>query len=92
MENPAIKARNYLDARRGERVTLGELAAAVGVSRFHLQRRFKEAFGVEEFRFNASGDPAVIASKGASNDAPGIGPLALLGVLGIALLAMRRRS
>ncbi len=46
MENPAIKARNYLDARRGERVTLGELAAAVGVSRFHLQRRFKEAFGV----------------------------------------------
>src|SRR5881394_2495155 len=40
------KARSYLDARRGERVTLTELAGAVGASPFHLQRRFKEAFGV----------------------------------------------
>jgi AraC family transcriptional regulator of adaptative response/methylated-DNA-[protein]-cysteine methyltransferase len=40
------KARTYLDARRGERVTLEELACAVGASPFHLQRRFKEAFGV----------------------------------------------
>lgn len=40
------KARTYLDARRGERVTLEELADAVGASPFHLQRRFKEAFGV----------------------------------------------
>jgi AraC family transcriptional regulator of adaptative response/methylated-DNA-[protein]-cysteine methyltransferase len=40
------KAKAYLDSRRGERVTLGELAAAVGASPFHLQRRFKEAFGV----------------------------------------------
>src|ERR1044072_1833499 len=40
------KAKAYLDARRGERVTLGELASAVGASPFHLQRRFKEAFGV----------------------------------------------
>lgn len=40
------KAKSYLDARRGERVTLGELAGAVGASPFHLQRRFKEAFGV----------------------------------------------
>jgi AraC family transcriptional regulator of adaptative response/methylated-DNA-[protein]-cysteine methyltransferase len=40
------KAKAYLDARRGERVTLGELAGAVGASPFHLQRRFKEAFGV----------------------------------------------
>jgi AraC family transcriptional regulator of adaptative response/methylated-DNA-[protein]-cysteine methyltransferase len=40
------KARAYLDARRGERVTLEELAGAVGASPFHLQRRFKEAFGV----------------------------------------------
>lgn len=46
MENPAIKAKDYLDERRGERVTLGELASAVGVSPFHLQRRFKQAFGV----------------------------------------------
>ncbi len=40
------KARHYLDARQGERVTLEELAGAVGASPFHLQRRFKEAFGV----------------------------------------------
>src|SRR5207248_6588008 len=40
------KAKAYLDARRGERVTLSELARAVGASPFHLQRRFKEAFGV----------------------------------------------
>jgi len=35
------KAKAYLDAMRGERVTLGELASAVGASPFHLQRRFK---------------------------------------------------
>jgi len=40
------RARTYLDQRRGERVTLEELSQAVGVSPFHLQRRFKEAFGV----------------------------------------------
>src|SRR4030095_16708183 len=40
------KAKAYLDAPRGERVTLGDLASAVGTSPFHLQRRFKEAFGV----------------------------------------------
>ena len=46
MEAIIGKAKAYLDGRRGERVTLGELAAAVGASPFHLQRRFKEAFGV----------------------------------------------
>jgi AraC family transcriptional regulator of adaptative response/methylated-DNA-[protein]-cysteine methyltransferase len=40
------KAKSYLDSRRGERVTLEQLASAVGASPFHLQRRFKEAFGV----------------------------------------------
>src|SRR5262252_3659154 len=46
MEAILSKAKSYLDARRGERVTLEELASAVGASPFHLQRRFKEAFGV----------------------------------------------
>ena len=46
MDQLTGKARAYLDARRGERVTLTELASAVGASPFHLQRRFKEAFGV----------------------------------------------
>ena len=41
-----LKAKSYLDERRGERVTLDELAGAVGASPFHLQRRFKQAFGV----------------------------------------------
>jgi AraC family transcriptional regulator, regulatory protein of adaptative response / methylated-DNA-[protein]-cysteine methyltransferase len=46
MDNAIQRARGYLDAHRGERVTLEQLAAAVGASPFHLQRRFKEAFGV----------------------------------------------
>jgi AraC family transcriptional regulator of adaptative response/methylated-DNA-[protein]-cysteine methyltransferase len=46
MESFVEKARTYLDAHRGERVTLERLAGAVGASPFHLQRRFKEAFGV----------------------------------------------
>lgn len=46
MKDLAIKARSYLDGRRGERVTLEELSQAVGASPFHLQRRFKQAFGV----------------------------------------------
>ena len=46
MDGRLQKAKRYLDARRGERVTLEELASAVGASPFHLQRRFKAAFGV----------------------------------------------
>jgi len=46
MSSVIEKAKGYLDARRGERVKLTELARAVGVSPFHLQRRFKQAFGV----------------------------------------------
>jgi AraC family transcriptional regulator of adaptative response/methylated-DNA-[protein]-cysteine methyltransferase len=46
MEAILERARSYLDARRGERVTLEQLASAVGASPFHLQRRFKEAYGV----------------------------------------------
>jgi len=40
------KACAYLDERRGERVTLGELSRAVGLSRFHLQRLFKRKIGI----------------------------------------------
>jgi AraC family transcriptional regulator of adaptative response/methylated-DNA-[protein]-cysteine methyltransferase len=46
MEAILEKARSYLDSHRDERVTLERLASAVGASPFHLQRRFKEAFGV----------------------------------------------
>jgi len=46
MADTVARARSYLDARRGERVTLAELARAVGASPFHLQRRFKRALGL----------------------------------------------
>ena len=46
MKTMPEKAKSYLDARRGERVTLEQLAEALGASPFHLQRSFKEAFGV----------------------------------------------
>lgn len=46
MEKLTGKARAYLDAHRGERVSLPELARAVGASPFHLQRRFKNTFGL----------------------------------------------
>src|SRR5437879_12425143 len=46
METAVERVRSYLDARRGEGVTLEELARAVGASPFHLQRRFKQAFGI----------------------------------------------
>lgn len=46
MQSILQKAKTYLDDRRGERVTLEELAGAVGASPFHLQRRFKETFGI----------------------------------------------
>ena len=46
MENVIAKARSYLDLHRGERITLTQLARAVGASPFHLQRRFKESLGL----------------------------------------------
>ncbi|MDH3319383.1 MAG: methylated-DNA--[protein]-cysteine S-methyltransferase [Betaproteobacteria bacterium] len=46
MEKIITRARSYLDERRGERVSLTELARAVGASPFHLQRRFKESLGL----------------------------------------------
>jgi AraC family transcriptional regulator, regulatory protein of adaptative response / methylated-DNA-[protein]-cysteine methyltransferase len=45
-DSTLARARALLDARRGERVTLEELARNVGASPFHLQRRFKQAFGL----------------------------------------------
>src|SRR3954468_21051875 len=48
------KAKAYLDSRRGERVSLSELADAVGATPFHLQRRFKEAFGVSPRDYQAA--------------------------------------
>jgi len=46
MENVIAKARSYLDEHRGERISLAELARAVGASPFHLQRCFKKSLGL----------------------------------------------
>jgi AraC family transcriptional regulator of adaptative response/methylated-DNA-[protein]-cysteine methyltransferase len=54
MEGMTSKAKAYLDSRRGERVTLDELARAVGSSPFHLQRQFKRAFGVSPHAYQDS--------------------------------------
>jgi AraC-like DNA-binding protein len=43
---PAERARDYLEARPAEHTSLDELAAAVGVSKFHLVRIFRRRFGV----------------------------------------------
>ncbi len=39
-------AREYLEAHAGERVTLGRLGRAVGLSPYHLQRTFKKLVGM----------------------------------------------
>ena len=46
MDGFVDRAKAYLDARRGERSRWANSPAAVGASPIHLQRRFKEAFGV----------------------------------------------
>lgn len=40
------RARDFLDAHPDTNVTLSELSAVVGVSPYHLARRFRDAFGV----------------------------------------------
>lgn len=46
MQPLVSRARAILDAHPADRVTLGELARAVGASPFHLQRAFKRALGL----------------------------------------------
>ncbi len=41
----AERVRAYLDAHPGERVTLADLATALGAGRAHLQRAFTQAYG-----------------------------------------------
>jgi len=81
---------------------LTKIGNAQGVQKVFLKAKsnasgayFKEAFGVEEFRFNACADPAIgaaacTASAGSSKASPGPEPLAVLGILALALLAVRR--
>jgi MYXO-CTERM domain-containing protein len=85
-------------------VGLQKIGNANGVQKVFLKAKsnssgayFKEAFGVEEFRFNAYADPAIksaaMSASGASSghSSPAVGPMAMLGVLAFALVARRRR-
>lgn len=81
---------------------LEKIGNAGGVQKVFLKAKsnasgayFKEAFGVEEFRFNAYQDPAIQEAAGTTEqEAPSPGALALLGVLAMALavVAIRRRD
>lgn len=80
---------------------LEKIGNAGGVQKVFLKAKsnssgayFKEAFGVEEFRFNAYSDPVIQETAGpGSQESPGAGLVALLGVLALALglVAFRRR-
>ncbi|MGB1586117.1 MAG: hypothetical protein ACPHID_03630 [Thermoplasmatota archaeon] len=53
---------------------------------------YREAFGVEEFRFNhyAASDVDAPSTDAPGEDAPGLAPVAILAALGVALLVRRR--
>lgn len=79
---------------------LDKISGAGGVQKVFLKAKsnasgayFKEAFGVEEFRFNAYSDEAIASSTGSeSKGSPGLGPLALVGALALVVVALRRRA
>jgi AraC-like DNA-binding protein len=51
-QHPAVrKARACLEARFAENISLGELAAEAGLSKFHLARSFTQAVGVPPHRY-----------------------------------------
>lgn len=78
---------------------LEKISNAGGVQKVFLKAKsnssgayFKEAFGVEEFRFNAYHDEAIATTAGAGEkESPGPGVVLLLGVLALALVVLRRR-
>jgi AraC family transcriptional regulator len=49
-----LRAREYIEAMRGERCSLDELAAIACLSRFHFLRVFKQVFGVSPVAFARS--------------------------------------
>jgi MYXO-CTERM domain-containing protein len=58
---------------------------------------YREAFGIEEFRFQGVADPEVAreiaeaTAMPAAEEAPGLAPVAVLALLGAVLLVRRRR-
>jgi hypothetical protein len=75
----------------------GKIDNAGGVAKVFLKAKstasgayFKEAFGVEEFRFNAYADPALKPAD--AKGAPALSPLLLLGALAVLAGLLRRRA
>lgn len=80
---------------------LDRIAANGGVQKVFLKAKsnssgayFKEAFGVEEFRFNALGDPAIAEASGMGDgkESPGAPVLMAVAALGLGAVAARRRK
>lgn len=74
--NPVSKALWYVESHFGETVTLQEVAAVSGVSRFHLTRAFREATGQPIMRY-ARGRRLTEAARILAKDAPDILTVAL---------------
>lgn len=89
-----------------DEASLAKIERAQGVTQVFLRAKssasgayFKEAFGVEEFRFNSCSEEAGLrgqleacGGEAGSKDAPAPGLLALLGTLALVVVALRRRA
>lgn len=105
MESP-VKVTFTRNAVGDDEKSLQRIERAQGVAQVFLKAKssasgqyYKEAFGVEEFRFDScrNGDALsaqVSACPGSSapgNDAPAFGPVGLVALLAVLALALRRR-
>lgn len=61
--NPVAKACEYISAHAEARVTLATLAGIVGMSPFHLQRRFKREMGITPKEFHQAQRRARLAAR-----------------------------
>ena len=68
--NPAQKALWYVESHLADRLTLDEIAAVGGVSRFHMVRAFAEATGMPVMRY-VRARRLTKAARALPNGAPG---------------------
>ncbi len=50
-EETVLQAKRWIESRVGDPITLDEIARAVSVSKYHLLRLFREAFGITPLRY-----------------------------------------
>jgi MYXO-CTERM domain-containing protein len=106
MESP-VKVTFTRNAVGDDEKSLQRIERAQGVAQVFLKAKssasgqyYKEAFGVEEFRFDScrNGDAlsakasACSGSSASGNDAPAVGPVGLVALLAVLALALRRRD